>query len=51
MRTDRLVKTREGEDNWQRDGNDLGLTSKFSPHLYPAIDPDLKAKLKADAEA
>ncbi len=39
-----LVKTRPGEDNWQREGNDLGLKSKWSPHLYPAIDPELKAK-------
>ena len=37
-----LVQTRAGEDNWQRDGNDLGIRSKWSPHTYPAIDPDLR---------
>jgi nucleoside-diphosphate-sugar epimerase len=39
-----LVKTRPGIDNWQREGNDLGIASKWSPHTYPAIDPALKAK-------
>ena len=33
-----LVQTRPGEDNWQRDGNDLGIKSKWNPHMYPAID-------------
>ena len=37
-----LVKTRAGTDNWQREGNDLGITSKWNPHTYPAIDPALK---------
>jgi len=37
-----LVETREGEDNWQRDGKDLGITAKWSPADYPALDPDLK---------
>ena len=38
-----LVQTRPGVDNWQRDGKDLGIPSKWSPHQYPAMDPDLKA--------
>lgn len=38
-----LVETRPGVDNWQRDGKDLGIQSKWSPHQYPAMDPDLKA--------
>lgn len=46
-----LVETREGEDNWQRDGNDLGIASKWSPHLYPAIDPELRARLVAEGRA
>ena len=37
-----LVNPRKGVDNWQRDGNDLGIASKWSPHEYPAIDPDQK---------
>lgn len=37
-----LVQTRLGVDNWQRDGQDLGIKSKWSPHQYPAMDPDLK---------
>ncbi len=44
-----LVKTRPGEDNWQRDGNDLGIKSKWSPHLYPAIDPALRKRLEAES--
>ena len=46
-----LVRTRPGEDNWQREGNDLGIESKWNPHLYPAIDPELRKKLEADAKA
>ncbi|MBF68201.1 MAG: hypothetical protein CMQ29_10965 [Gammaproteobacteria bacterium] len=46
-----LVKTRQGEDNWQRDGNDLGIASKWSPHLYPALDPELRARLIAEGRA
>ena len=26
-----LVEMREGEDNYQRDGNDLGIEQKWSP--------------------
>lgn len=37
-----LVETRDGEDNWQREGNDLGIDSKWSPHAYPAADPASK---------
>ena len=40
-----LVEPREGTDNWQREGNELGIPSKWSPHTYPAIDPALKAQL------
>ena len=42
-----LVQTRPGEDNWQRDGNDLGIKSKWNPHTYPAIDPALRQELEA----
>ncbi|MCH8333139.1 NAD-dependent epimerase/dehydratase family protein [Candidatus Sumerlaeota bacterium] len=42
-----LVKTRPGEDNWQREGNDLGIKSKWNPHTYPALDPEVKKKLEA----
>jgi nucleoside-diphosphate-sugar epimerase len=45
-----LVVPRDGVDNWQRDGNDLGIPSKWNPHLYPAVDPAVRAKLQA-AEA
>ena len=46
-----LVKTRPGEDNWQREGNDLGIKSKWRPHTYPALDPELKSKLEAQTTA
>ena len=46
-----LVQTRPGKDNWQREGNDLGIASKWSPHLYPAIDPALRKKLEAEGKA
>lgn len=42
-----LVETRAGEDNWQRDGRDLGIKSKWNPHTYPAIDPALRKELEA----
>jgi len=38
-----LVQTRDGEDNWQREGKDLGIKSKWSPSAYPAMDPRTKA--------
>ena len=44
-----LVKTRPGEDNWQRQDKDLGILSKWNPHTYPAIDPELRQKLEANA--
>ena len=44
-----LVKTRPGEDNWQREGKDLGVESRWRPHTYPALDPELKKKLEASA--
>ena len=31
-----------GVNDWQREGNDLGIVSKWSPHEYPAIDPSRK---------
>ena len=43
-----LVAPRPEADDWQRDGVDLGIRSRWSPHLYPALDPDLKAKLIAE---
>ncbi len=46
-----LVTPRKGEDNWQREGNELGIRSKWSPHLYPAIDPEVRAKLQAEGRA
>ena len=46
-----LVKTRPGEDNWQRDDNDLGIKSKWSPHMYPAIDPERRKQLEAEASS
>ena len=45
-----LVRPRAGEDNWQREGRDLGIASKWSPHLYPAIDPALRARLVAEGK-
>jgi nucleoside-diphosphate-sugar epimerase len=45
-----LVQMRDGQDNWQRDGNDLGIQSKWSPHLYPAIDPEVRQKLEAEGK-
>lgn len=42
-----LVRPRAGEDNWQRDGRDLGIKSKWNPHTYPAIDPALRKELEA----
>jgi bifunctional dihydroflavonol 4-reductase/flavanone 4-reductase len=35
-----LVKPRTGEDNWQREGHDLGIPSKWNPYPYPARDPE-----------
>ena len=38
-----LIEPRRGsEDDWQREGNDLGIESKWRPHEYPALDPALK---------
>jgi hypothetical protein len=35
-----LVKPLIGHaDDWQQEGNDLGIASKWSPHEYPAMDP------------
>lgn len=44
-----LIKPRPAEDGWQRENNDLGIRSQWSPHMYPAIDPELKAKLEAES--
>ena len=43
-----LVETRPGEDNWQREGKDLNIKSKWNPYTYPAIDPQPKKKLEAE---
>ena len=32
-----------GDDNWQREGNDLNIKSRWSPHAYPATDPATKS--------
>ena len=38
-----LINPRIGEeDDWQCEGNDLGVKSKWSPHEYPALDPAKK---------
>ena len=40
-----LIKPRIGSaDDWQREGNDLGIESKWSPYEYPALDPAKKAQ-------
>ncbi len=46
-----LVKTRPGVDNWQREGKDLGIKSRWRPHAYPAMDPERKKKLEAESVA
>jgi len=46
-----LATPRKGVDNWQHEGNDLGIKSKWSPHLYPAIDPVVKQRLRAEGKA
>ena len=46
-----LVSPRLGRDNWQHEGNELGLSSKWNPHIYPAIDPELRRKLEAEGKA
>ena len=43
-----LVDPRAGEDNWQREGKDLGINSKWNPHLYPAIDPAVRKRLESE---
>lgn len=42
-----LVTPRKGEDNWQTKAKDLGIKSKWSPGLYPAMDPETKQKILA----
>ena len=46
-----LVRPRLGRDNWQRKDNELGLSSKWNPHVYPAIDPELRQKLESEGKA
>jgi nucleoside-diphosphate-sugar epimerase len=46
-----LIEPRVGVDNWQREGNDLGIQSKWSPHLYPAIDPEVRKRMEAEGKA
>ena len=43
-----LVQPRLGEDNWQREDNDLGIAAKWSPYPYPALDPAIKQKLESE---
>ena len=43
-----LVETRPGSDNWQREDQDLGIKSKWNPHTYPAIDPEMRKQLEAE---
>tara|TARA_Y100000766_G_scaffold205192_1_gene177053 strand:+ start:82 stop:564 length:483 start_codon:yes stop_codon:yes gene_type:complete len=45
-----LVTPRVGRDNWQRKENELGLSSKWNPHIYPAIDPELRRKLESEGK-
>ena len=45
-----LVTPRVGRDNWQRKDNELGLSSKWNPHIYPAIDPELRRKLESEGK-
>lgn len=42
-----LVKLRDGEDNWQRKGKDLGLKSKWAPGVYPAMPSEKKKEIAA----
>ena len=44
-----LISPRPAEKDWQREGNDLGIKSRWSPHMYPAIDPELKTRLEAQS--
>lgn len=46
-----LIETRPGTDNWQREGKDLEIKSKWNPHMYPAIDPEMKKELEAKAKS
>ena len=45
-----LVNPRLGRDNWQRKDNELGLSSKWNPYIYPAIDPELRQKLESEGK-
>ena len=45
-----LVSPRLGRDNWQSKENELGLLSKWNPHIYPAIDPELRRKLESEGK-
>ncbi|MEM7016039.1 MAG: NAD-dependent epimerase/dehydratase family protein [Pseudomonadota bacterium] len=48
-----LVEPRMSDDinDWQHEHNDLGIKSKWNPHVYPAIDPELRKKLEAEGKA
>jgi len=37
-----FIQPRAKADGWQYEGNDLGIKSKWSPHAYPAMDPNAK---------
>ena len=45
-----LAELRSGEKNWQREHNDLGITSSWNPHIYPAIDPALRSEMEKQGE-
>ena len=45
-----LAELRNGENNWQREDNDLGIASSWNPHVYPAIDPALRIKLENEGK-
>ena len=46
-----LAELHCGENNWQREDNDLSIPSSWNPHIYPAIDPALRATLEAEGKA
>ena len=45
-----LAELRNGTKNWQREGNDLSIVSSWNPHVYPAIDPELRTKLEREGK-
>ncbi len=45
-----LVVPRPGVDNWQRDGNDLGIQSKWNPGPHPTAGPVLRKRLETSGK-